>query len=136
VFVGSQFLLTIPTAGNDLVFAGALVCVGLTLGTLCGLATHIRAGSDGFAYARVGWVAGFLLLFGVTARLAFAFAISHGLEPVVRDFSIANHIGAAAWPVALVAMALSEVSARLIVVQLRGRRMQAGRTPVPALAAA
>src|SRR4029077_229944 len=131
-FVGQQYLRTMPTAGNDLVLAGTLVGVGLALGTLCGFATHIRAGSDGYAYARVGWVAGFLLLFGITARLAFAFAVTHGLEPVVRDFSIANHIGPAAWLVAVVSRALAEFSARLIVVQLRGRLIKAGSSSAAA----
>jgi hypothetical protein len=57
--------------------------------------------------------------------MAFAFAIGHGFEPAVRGFSIGHQIGAAAWPVALVSMALIEVGARIAVVQLRGRRLVA-----------
>jgi hypothetical protein len=47
------------------------------------------------------------------------------------SFSIAHHITAAAWPVALVAMALLEVIARLIVVELRRRQLTTTHTPAP-----
>ena len=123
-FVGSQYLRSIPTAGNDLVLIAFLAVVGLTLGVLGGVATQVRAGG-GVALARVGWIAGGLLILGIGARMAFAFAIGHGFEPAVRSFSVAHQIGAAAWPVALVLMALIEVAARITVVQARGRRLVA-----------
>ena len=125
VFVGAQYLRTIPAAGNDLAFIGLLAGVGLTLGLLGGFATQVRAGGRGVALARVGWIAGGLLVLGIGARMAFAFAIGHGFEPAVRSFSIAHQIGAAAWPVALVLMALIEVGVRIAVVQIRGRRIVA-----------
>jgi hypothetical protein len=124
-FVGTQYLHTLPTAGNDVVLIVVLAAVGLTLGVLGGFATHIRAAADGAALARVGWIAGGLLVLGIGARMAFAFAVGHGFEPVVRSFSIAHQIGAAAWPVALVLMALLEVGARIMIVQVRGRRLVA-----------
>ena len=123
-FVGSQYLHTLPTAGNDLVLIATLASLGLALGLLGGLATHVRAG-NGVALARVGWIAGGLLVLGIGSRMAFAFAVGHGFEPAVRSFSIAHRIGAAAWPAALVLMALIEVGARIAVVQLRGRRLVA-----------
>jgi hypothetical protein len=124
--VAQTYVHTLPTAGNDLVLIGLLAVAGLTLGVLGGLATHVRAGVDGFALARVGWLAGALLIAGIGARMVFAFAIGHGAEPAIRAFSITHHIGAAAWPVALVAMALCEVTMRLAVVQVRGRLLAAG----------
>jgi hypothetical protein len=123
-FVGAQYLHTLPTAGNDLLLIAGLSAVGLTLGLLGGYTTQVRAG-NGVALARVGWIAGGLLVLGIGSRMAFAFAIGHGLEPTVRSFSIAHQIGATAWPVALVLMALIEVAARIAVVQLRGRRLLA-----------
>jgi hypothetical protein len=57
--------------------------------------------------------------------MAFAFAVGHGFEPTVRSFSLVHQIGAAAWPVALVLMALLEVGARIAIVQIRGRRLVA-----------
>jgi len=126
-FVAQQYVHTIPTAGNDLAFILLLAALGLTLGILCGVATHVRPGADGVALARVGWVAGVLLLFGICSRMVFAFALDHGAGPSVRGFSIAHHIGAAAWPVALVSMAVCEVTARLVLVHLRARRCSTGR---------
>jgi hypothetical protein len=124
-FVGSQYLNSIPTAGNDLVFIVLLATVGLTLGLLGGFATQVRIRGNGIAMARVGWIAGGLLALGIGARMAFALAIGHGFEPAVRSFSIAHQIGAAAWPVALVLMALMEVGSRIAVVHVRGRRLGA-----------
>jgi len=123
-FVARLYVHSIPSAGNDLVLVGLLTCVGLGLGILGGFATHVRAGG-GVAYARVGWLAGCLLVAGIGARMVFVFALHHGAEPAVRAFSITHQIGAAAWPLALVSMALFEVTARLVTVQLRGRRLTA-----------
>lgn len=128
-FVAQQYVHSIPTAGNDLALIGLLAGVGLTLGVLSGFATHVRVDGDGTAFARVGWAAGILLVAGISARVAFAFAVSHGAAPAISSFSVANHIGAAAWPVALVSMALCEVTARLAMVQLRSRRLAGGEVP-------
>jgi hypothetical protein len=126
-FVAQRYVHSIPSAGNDLVLVGLLASLGLALGVLCGFATHVRV-SDGVALARVGWLAGVLLVAGICARIVFVFAIGHGAEPAIRSFSMAHQIGAAAWPLALVSMALCEVTARLVTVQLRGRSLR-GVTP-------
>jgi hypothetical protein len=128
-FVGRMYVHSLPTAGNDLVLVGALACVGLALGLLGGFATHVRVGADGGALAQVGWIAGALLIAGITSRLVFVYAVHHGVYHAVSAFSVANHIGAAAWPVALVSMALVEVSGRLVTVQLRARRLTASQAP-------
>jgi hypothetical protein len=122
-FVARQYVHALPTAGNDLLLVGFLAVVGLTMGVLCGFATRVRTGSDGVALARVGWLAGVLLVAGIGAWMVFAFALSHGAEPAIRSFSISHQIGAAAWPVALVSMAVCEVVARLVIVQIRGHRL-------------
>ena len=124
MFVGAQYLHTVPTAGNDLTLIVLLAAVGLTFGVVGGLATKVRA-EGGVALARVGWIAGGLLVLGIGSRMAFAFAVGHGFDPAVRSFSIAHQIGAAAWPVAFVLMALIEVGSRLAIVQIRGRRLVA-----------
>jgi len=123
--VAQRYVHSVPTAGSDLVLIGLLAAVGLTLGVLCGFATHVRAAGDGLALARVGWLAGGLLVAGICARMVFVFALGHGAEPAIRSFSVAHRIGAAAWPVALVSMGLCEVTARLVTVQVRGRRATA-----------
>jgi hypothetical protein len=129
VFVATHYVHTIPTGGSDLVLALALTLVGLGLGVLCGYATHVRVDGDGARFARVGPLAAGLLLAGISARLVFVFALDHGAGPAIRDFSIVHHISAAAWPVGLVSMALCEVTARLVIVQVRGQRL-APRAPV------
>ncbi len=133
LFVTRMYVHSIPSAGNDLVLVGVLATVGLTLGIVSGLATHVRHGEEGVALARVGWLAGGLLVAGISARMVFVFTVSHGAEPAIRSFSIAHQIGAAAWPLALVSMALCEVTARLVIVQLRGRRVQTAQAPAPTM---
>jgi hypothetical protein len=128
LWVASQYLHALPTAGNDLVLVAGLAAVGVALGTISGVATRIRRDGGGVALARVGWVAGILLVAGISSRMVFAFALSHGLEPAVRSFGIAHHIGAAAWPAAMVLMALCEVGARLSTVYLRTRRLAVSPT--------
>ena len=134
-YVAQLYVHSIPTAGNDLVLVAALGTVGLILGVASGFATHVRAGENGLAVARVGWLAGGLLIAGIGSRMVFVFAISHGARHAVASFSIAHQIGAAAWPVALVLMALLEVSTRIAIVQLRGRHaMQSSGTAIAAVA--
>jgi hypothetical protein len=120
-YVAHLYVRSIPTAGNDLVLIATLGTLGLALGVASGFATHVRAGENGLAVARVGWIAGALLIAGIGSRMLFEFALSHGARPAVVSFSSAHQIGAAAWPVALVLMAMLEVSTRIAIVQLRGR---------------
>ena len=120
-FVAQLYVRTVPTSGNDLPFILALASLGIVLGAVCGFATHVRV-ADGIALARVGWVAAALLIAGIGSRMVFAFSVTHGAAPAVRAFSIAHHIGASAWPTALVAMAICEVTARLLIVHIRGHR--------------
>jgi len=129
LYVGHMYVHSVSTAGNDLMLVGLLASVGLVLGVLGGFATHIRIAADGGALARIGWIAGALLIAGITSRLVFVYAVHHGAYHALSAFSIANHIGAAAWPVALVSMALIEVSSRLVTVQLRARRLTASEAP-------
>jgi hypothetical protein len=132
-YVAHLYVRSIPTAGNDLILIGTLGTIGLALGVASGFATHVRAGENGLAVARVGWIAGALLMFGIGSRMVFAFALSHGAHHAVASFSFAHQIGAAAWPVALVLMALLEVSTRIAIVALRGRHtVQATTARIPA----
>ena len=134
-YVAHLYVRSIPTAGNDLVLIAVLGTVGLALGVASGFATHVRAGENGLAVARVGWIAGALLIAGIGSRLVFAFAVSHGAHHTIASFSYAHEISAAAWPVALVLMALLEVSTRIAIVQLRGRHaIQATTARIPATA--
>jgi len=134
-YVAQMYVHSIPTSGNDLVLIAALGTVGLTLGIASGFATQVRAGENGLAVARVGWLAGALLIAGISSRMVFVLAIHNGARPAVASFSTAHQIGAAAWPVALVLMALLEVGTRVAIVQLRGRNaMRSSAAPLAAVA--
>lgn len=126
-FIVQSYVHSIPTAGNDLVLVALLSSLGLGLGVLSALTTHVRLDADGAAHARAGWIAAILLLTGICSRMAFEFAVSHGAGPAVQSFSIAHQLGTGAWTFALVSMAVLEVSLRLAIVQLRGHRLT--RTP-------
>ncbi len=61
-------------------------------------------------------------------------AATHGAGPAIARFNIAHYIiGSAAWVAALVMMALADVLTRLVMVYLRGRRLNAGPAAAPAL---
>ena len=130
--VAQIYLHSIPTAGNDLILIGLLAAVGLTLGFASGFATHVRAGDNGLPVARVGWLAATLLIAGIGSRMVFAFAVTHEFRSDIASFSIAHHISAAAWPTALVLMAICEVTTRIAIVQLRGRNAMSDHAVVTA----
>jgi hypothetical protein len=128
-FVAGNYVHSIPTSGNDLVLVGALIGVGLVLGVAGGFATQVRRASDGNVLARVGWIAGGLLIAGVLARMVFVFFVNNGGAAAIRSFSIDNHLTAAAWPLALVAMALVEIVVRQGMVQIRAHRLGSAGAP-------
>jgi len=128
-----MFLHSVPAGGNDIALELLGVLAGAAMGAVGGLATRLRRGTDGRPLGRAGWLAASMWVAGVGARMAFAFAATHGAGPMIGRFSIAHHItGSGAWVAALVMMALADVLTRLAVVYLRGRRL-AGPAAVPAL---
>jgi hypothetical protein len=128
---------SVPTAGNDVALYVTLGGTGVVLGTLCALATHMRRGPDGVAVAKAGWLAAAAWVAGIGARMAFAISATHGGEPAIARFSATHHITSGdAWVAALFAMALAEVTARLVVLRLRSTRLPAVQAPAPAHAPA
>ena len=85
LFVAHLYVHSIPSSGNDLALVGVLAAVGLTLGLVSGLATHVRLGGDGVPLTRVGLLAGGLLVAGICARMVFALAVTNGAEPAIRS---------------------------------------------------
>jgi hypothetical protein len=126
------FLHSVPGGGNDLPLELVCTAAGAVMGGLAGLFTQLRRGGDGQALGRAGWLAAGLWVAGVGARMAFAFAASHGAGPAIGRFSVAHQItGSDAWVAALVMMALADVLTRLVVLYARGRRLTAGTAAVP-----
>ena len=129
-----MFLHSVPGGGNDIALELLGVSAGAAMGAVGGLATRLRRGADGRPLGRAGALAASMWVAGVGARIAFAFAATHGAGPAIGRFSIAHHItGSNAWVAALVMMALADVLTRLVVVYLRGRRLAAAPAAAPAL---
>ena len=122
VWGASQFLHSVPTAGNDAVLELTLALVGAVLGVLAALATTIRRDGAG-AFAKAGIVAAILWVLGIGARVAFSFWVSHGGAPTITRFSAVHHItSGAAWATAFILMAMVEVASRTGVLYLKARR--------------
>jgi hypothetical protein len=128
VFVGRQYLQSIPTAGNDMDFYLWCAAAGLVFGALA--AAMMRVSRDVttgqiVTEAGVGFAAVWLAVFG--GRLAFAYAATHGFGPTVARFSIDHVLTAASWTPALVIMALVMVAVRTLVVGGRAFLLQTGQ---------
>ena len=124
-----MFLHVVPVGGSDITLDLLCASAGAAMGAIGGRATRLRPGPGGRPLGRAGVLAASMWIVGVGARMVFYFAATHGAGPAIAAFSIAHHItGSAAWTAALVMMALADVTARLLTVYLRGRRLTA--TPV------
>ena len=128
-----MFLHAVPSDGSDITLDLACASAGAAMGAIGGLATRLRPGADSRPLGRAGVLAASMWIAGVGARMVFYFAATHGAGPAIAAFSIAHHItGSGAWTAALVMMALADVTARLAVVWMRGRRLTATAAPVAA----
>jgi hypothetical protein len=126
----SSYLHGIPTAGNDLVLAGAFVLLGGAIGVASGQTVIVRRGDAGEPLVRSGWLSGFFWVLGMGSRMAFLVWISRGGSTTITSFSAEHSITSAeAWTVALLGMAAAEVLGRTAVLALRAR----GVTVRPAL---
>lgn len=133
--VAANYLHSVPTIGNDSLLELGLAAAGAAMGAAGALTTHVRLGEDGVARARAGFAAAGLWIAGVGGRLAFALAAGHGLGPAIASFSVHHAIsGAQAWVAALVLMALADVGTRLVLLHLRGRRLERRGAALAALA--
>ncbi len=122
VWVASQVLHAIPTAGNDLLLEAGLGLIGLGLGVAAGLCTSVRRDGAG-AFAQAGLVAAFLWVLGIGARVGFSVWVTHGGQSTLVNFSAAHHItSGAAWGSAFVLMAMAEVVSRTGIMYLRAVR--------------
>jgi hypothetical protein len=118
----TSYLHGVPTAGNDLVLAGALVMLGGAIGVASGKTVIMRRGGASEALARSGWLSGFFWVLGMGSRMAFLVWIAHGGSTTIAHFSAQHSITSPeAWTVALLGMAAGEVLGRTTVLALRLR---------------
>jgi len=112
VWVASQFLHGMPSAGNDTFLEFGLGSIGAALGASAGLATNVRREGAG-AFARAGLVAAVLWVIGIGARLGFSIWVTHGGQTSVASFSATHQItSSSAWTAGFVMMAMLEVVVR------------------------
>lgn len=122
VWVASQFLHGLPTAGNDALLETTLALVGAALGAVAGLATTVSRQGAG-AFAKAGAVAAVLWVAGVGARVGFSLWVSHGGQPSVVRFSAVYHItSGTAWVAGFIMMAMLEVTVRTAVLWVKAVR--------------
>ncbi len=122
----ASYLHGVPTKGNDLVLAGALLLLGGAIGVASGQTALMRRGPDGRALVRSGWISGFFWVLGMGSRMAFIIWITHSGSGTIATFSARHSItGGEAWTVALLAMAAGEVLARTAVMKIRSDRVAA-----------
>jgi hypothetical protein len=120
-----NYLHGIPTGGNDLVLIGALALLGGLIGTASAQTVQMRRSADGTVLARAGWLSAFFWVLGMGSRFAFIVWINHSGMGSLATFSAQHHItGAEAWTVALLAMAVSEVVSRTVVLAARRHQRQ------------
>jgi hypothetical protein len=132
--VAHSYLHGVPTSGNNIVLIGALVLVGLALGTGSALATRVRADGGRYALVKAGWVSAGLWVLGMGSRMAFSIWASHGGAVHLVRFSVVHHLSANVWTAALVLMAMAEVGSRVGVLYVRGRAvLDSQRAPVAEL---
>jgi hypothetical protein len=121
----ASYLHGIPTTGNDLVLAAALVILGGTIGVLSGQTVLMHRGADGHALARAGWLSGFFWVLGMGSRMAFLVWISHGGSSTITTFSAHHSLSSGeAWTAALLGMAVAEVAGRTAVIAARRRGIE------------
>jgi hypothetical protein len=119
VWVASQFLRGMPTAGNDTLLEAGLALTGVALGALAGLATTVqRDGAE--AFAKAGITAAALWVAGIGARMGFSIWVSNGGRPSVASFSAAHNITTGtAWIAGFILMAMLEVAVRTAILYIK-----------------
>jgi hypothetical protein len=125
-FAAVRYLHSLPTGRTDLILVSLGVGVGLALGVLAGIYTHVYRGEDGAPFARATSTAAGLWIVGVGARMAFSLYARHGGGPSLARFSHEHALAMQAWVDALVLMALCEVVSRSILLVVRSRRLPRG----------
>lgn len=121
----AEYLHGIPTAGNDLVLVAVFALTGGLIGFASGKVVLMRRAQNGEVLARSGWASAFYWVLGMGSRFAFIYWITHTGHAWIGRFSASHAITSGeAWTVALLAMAIFEVTGRTAVLAIRRRRLQ------------
>jgi uncharacterized membrane protein YhhN len=121
-WAASNYLHSVPTAGNDLALIAIMTVIGVAFGLAGGLLTRVRS-SAGKVYIKATVGAAALWVISMGFRLAFEVWASHPAGTAhLASFSAAHHITSGqAWVAALLLMAFGEVIFRLGTIIIRGQ---------------
>ncbi len=115
-----HYLKSVPTSGNDVVLTLTLAALGAAIGFASGVTLKMRRDSARQVLIQARWASVVFWVLGMGGRFAFLIWISHGGVAWLTQFSIHHHItSSAAWTVAVLAEAVLEVLARMLVVGAR-----------------
>jgi len=107
------YLRGIPAGGNDLALLAVAAVAGLVIGAASGQTVLMRSVPGDGVLARSGWASAIFWVLGMGSRFAFLIWITHGGAAATARFSAAHAITSKeAWTVALLAMAIAEVTGR------------------------
>lgn len=122
--IGSTFLTSVPSAGNDRVLEAAGLLAGVTLGVASALLVRVhrtKAGvvtSAGASFAAL-WIA------AIGGRVLFSYGADHWFSRGISNFSRSHSITSAdAWTTAFVLMALAMVLTRVLVTAAQATMLQ------------
>jgi hypothetical protein len=121
-WAASNYLHSVPTAGNDLALIAIMTVIGAAFGLAGGLITRVRS-SAGKVYIKATASAAALWVISMGFRLAFEVWASHPSGTAhLSSFSAAHDITTGqAWVTALLLMAFGEVIVRLGTIVIRGQ---------------
>jgi hypothetical protein len=120
-----NYLKPFTPGGNDPLLIALLAGTGVVLGTVSAVVTNVWREVDGRVMVRAGLLAAGAWVAGMASRFAFAVWSTGGGAGAVTRFSIEHRITSAqAWTTALVLMAVGEVVARVVVLQVRRANVQ------------
>jgi hypothetical protein len=132
VLIGSTFLTTVPSAGNDRVLEAVGLFTGVVLGVASALLVRVhrtKAGvvtTAGVSFAAL-WVA------AIGGRVLFSYGADHWFGQGISNFSRTHSITSAdAWTAAFVLMALAMVITRVLVTAAQATMVQTRTAAVAA----
>lgn len=118
------YLRGIPAGGNDLVLLAVAAAAGLLIGAASGQTVLMQPAPGDQVLARSGWASAIFWVLGMGSRFAFLIWITHGGAAATARFSVAHAITSKeAWTVALLAMAVAEVTGRSAVQAIRRHQL-------------
>src|SRR3954447_14728852 len=120
-----NYLRVFTPKGNDALLIALLAVAGVVLGLLSGVVTDVWRDGEGHVLARAGLLAAAAWVAGMAFRFALALWSTGSGASALTRWSVEQRISSGqVWTTALVLMAVGEVLARVVVLQIRRTNIQ------------